>query len=953
MTTLEGKVFLSYTWTDEAVVDVIEAALVADGVEVFRDRDIHTFDRITEQIQRELETSTVLLAVYSTRYPTRYACQWELTWAFLAATRLGDTADRLLLVNPEDDERHVAPVDLEDAAYFNWTRNSDPGPLVRRVVAKIRAANGVPLGSLPDGSPGMFHERLTRPRRFVGRYPLMWAIRSALHGGRVWAVHAPEAHSVAVVTGPTGIGKSMLAEQYGFLFRDAYPGGMVWTDLAGEGPESPVERMHSSVSAVARERFGLDLAELEPKQARATLAARITESGEDVLWVVDDVPADLDPAALDGLILPSPRVRTILTARSAPPEWPARRIVVDGLTVVEGEELFRAVWLELDRDERAAIADLVRRCQGHPMVLVPAVSWLRGAQGTGAIDRLVSHGGDRAVIEGLAETVRARSSHARLLLGFGSTLAPAPIGGDLLVKGLADELGDEAPVRVADAIDELERNSLLRQVDHGRAGGRQEWQLHALVGAAVRDDLDEPFLGVLAARASALVLDRLAESDDLDLCKHAAVLAANPAVPLDQRLLLLRNAAAAHEARGDIPSARGTAYQLVRVAGQDAVCTDDLLTAARLAVSAGDIDAALRHTGAVIDRTRIRKDVAGEHRGRFLAACAHDLRGDYPAADGVFHGDDLVRGEGGDPAWMPEEERQRLRLARVQAQRLRGRYRSALASLREILPAIRAAHPLGSQRGVWPVAVIEHARLLLLTGNVVAARREAKEVVDAFDQAGLSRHQLAREAVTVHAESDLVLALPELRAKPLVWRQACGRLKTALAESCEWYGEDNPLTLNLAVLYGQSLQASSRPGEARQELTVALTRIEESIGPEHPLALRALQWAGLATMGLKDWHNAVLRFENLLPRQDTVLGRLHPDSQLTRFQLGVCLCVRGERADRKRAQAMIDEAKETLRDQHGPWHQWSTTAWVGSLYSRLPSWVWRTYRRWDVRGGNT
>jgi hypothetical protein len=49
--------------------------------------------------------------------------------------------------------------------------------------------------------------------------------------------------------------------------------------------------MHSSVSAVARERFGLDLAGLERTQARATLAARITAGREGVLWVVDDVPA--------------------------------------------------------------------------------------------------------------------------------------------------------------------------------------------------------------------------------------------------------------------------------------------------------------------------------------------------------------------------------------------------------------------------------------------------------------------------------------------------------------------------------------------------------------------------------------------------------------------------------------------------------------------------------------
>jgi hypothetical protein len=99
--------------------------------------------------------------------------------------------------------------------------------------------------------------------------------------------------------------------------------------------------------------------------------------------------------------------------------------------------------------------------------------------------------------------VCARSGHAQLLLAFLSTLAPAPIGGDLLVAGLSEELGDQSPIRIAESIDELERHSLLHQVDDGRSGRRQVWRLHALVGAAVRDVLDAQHLKLLAARAAA------------------------------------------------------------------------------------------------------------------------------------------------------------------------------------------------------------------------------------------------------------------------------------------------------------------------------------------------------------------------------------------------------------------------------------------------------------------
>jgi hypothetical protein len=98
----QWDVFVSYARSDLEVVIPIAAALQARGLGVWRDEEeIEDFEAITRSVRDGVARSRVLLAYYSQRYPTRRACQWELTAAFLAAQRLGDPRERVLVVNPE------------------------------------------------------------------------------------------------------------------------------------------------------------------------------------------------------------------------------------------------------------------------------------------------------------------------------------------------------------------------------------------------------------------------------------------------------------------------------------------------------------------------------------------------------------------------------------------------------------------------------------------------------------------------------------------------------------------------------------------------------------------------------------------------------------------------------------------------------------------------------------
>ncbi|MCX2947387.1 toll/interleukin-1 receptor domain-containing protein [Lentzea sp. NEAU-D7] len=552
MTAARPRIFLSYTWADEAAVDVIEAGLNARGIDVFRDRDIHVFDPITENLRRELDRSHLLVAYYSRRYPTRYACQWELTRAFLSALHHGEhPAARIAVVNPEGDDRHIHPVELTDAAYLAWRHDSDVDALAEAVLGKASRLTA-PMGGVPDASAHEFHERLRHPRRFVGRYPALWDVHSALRGNDLFAAQAPKSHSVALVKAPPGMGKTALAEQYGFLFRDAYPGGQEWTgfgDLVGD------VRAHwaAELNRVARERFGTGLNGLDLRQALATVGERITAARKNVLWVIDDVPDGLANDVLDELIVPSPFVRTVLTSRTARPDWPVPAVPLDGITQVEAEELFAAQWPDLGDGERSAIAELVERSHGHPLIITAAVRSLRSGQGTGALHQFQEDAD--SIVDTLTPIVRARSQHARVLLGFASLLARAPFGGDLLVQGLSALLGERAPVLVAEALDELDAYCLLHRVHHGEGTRRQLWQLHALVAGAARQDLDHSLLDTLAHQASGVVLSAL-KTKSADMCAHAVKIAEHPAVPTSRRLELLRAVAEVYEEHGDLLAAR-------------------------------------------------------------------------------------------------------------------------------------------------------------------------------------------------------------------------------------------------------------------------------------------------------------------------------------------------------------------------------------------------------------
>ncbi|RLK61751.1 toll/interleukin-1 receptor domain-containing protein [Actinokineospora cianjurensis] len=655
-----ARVFLSHAPEDEPQAELVEIALRARGIPVARGRDLTLFDGITDKLRQAVDEASVFVAVCSPRYLVRHACQWEFTRAVLAAQRLGEPADRIVAVGCQD------PTGLAE-----WVRADEIADVV---AAKVEQAGRVPLCGTREPQP----ERLARPRRFVGRYAALWDLHRTT--------------GPVVLTGKAASGKTTLAEQYGALFRTAYPGGVEWAEL---DEHDPLDWYTADLRRVAAERFGVDLAGLGLDQARDALAELLTVAGADVCWFVDGVPPGCDARRF---VLPSPRVRTVLTARAADRGWGFTEVAVPPFTPEEARQ----------PDHRT--------------------------------------GGD----------------HVRAVLAFAAVLDSVPISGDVLVDGVTPVYGSAAPMVVARVLDDLD--GVLHPVDLPDCAGRQTWRLHPLVAAEVRRTTDA---AVMVDRA-ATVLDRVLTDPRAGLhsLRHATRVARDEALAPVARQALLRAVAVRLEARGDNAAAFS-----VRVAA------GDHLAAAWLALTAGAAPEVLR------EAALLEGDPISDYRARFLTAAAYDLLGAHDRADAVLPGlaTDPV------PVWATEPERGRMALIRVRALRARGHHETARTLVEELLPRIQRACPDPGHRGEWAAAAVEHAHLLLLTGDREAAREKAAEVEIVLRAAGLARHRLAQEAgaIVVEVTADVAAACRAVR-----------RAET-------WYGPADSLTTRLREVHGR------------------------------------------------------------------------------------------------------------------------------------------------------
>ena len=103
-----ADLFISYRHRDSDAADALVVALQRQRLRVWIDRsEIPDGASIQRRIDQGLAQARALLAWYSRDYPVSRACQWEITAAVVAARAETAPVQRVLVVNPEADDKHI------------------------------------------------------------------------------------------------------------------------------------------------------------------------------------------------------------------------------------------------------------------------------------------------------------------------------------------------------------------------------------------------------------------------------------------------------------------------------------------------------------------------------------------------------------------------------------------------------------------------------------------------------------------------------------------------------------------------------------------------------------------------------------------------------------------------------------------------------------------------------
>lgn len=423
-----------------------------------------TEDRLALQVRLGEHGSVIEeLAVLLAEHPYR-----ERLWQqyLLALAGAGRRADAL-----------AAYADVR--ARFVENLGVEPGPALRDAHAAV----------LRDEAPrdaAAVHQLPADLPDFVGREDAVAGLLSAL-APRPGTFAAP----VAVVSGPPGTGKSVLALHVAHRLRDAYPDGQFYAglDATGDRPAEPAAVLADFLHALGV--FGAGLP--DGATARAALF-RSRLAGRRVLVVLDDAAT---AAQVRPLLPADGGCAVLVTARSRLPELTGAHDVE--LTVFDAAESTRLLAAVAGADRVAAeaghAADIVEFCGRLPLAIRIAGTRLAGRRAWSLRtlrDRLADEStrlgelrvGDLAVRRSFELSVRQLPEAG--VRAFGRL---ALLGGREFPAWAVDALlGRPAH----DVLDLLVDANLVALAGPGR-GGHPQYALHSLLHCHAREILaDEP-----------------------------------------------------------------------------------------------------------------------------------------------------------------------------------------------------------------------------------------------------------------------------------------------------------------------------------------------------------------------------------------------------------------------------------------------------------------------------
>ncbi len=885
---------------------------------VFIDERIGEGEPISEEILDALAQSKVLIAVYSRQYANRNACQEELRRSFIAAEAEGDPNRRIIAVNPEDGNDHIAPAELRDARYVVVRgADADLSGLIRAVRDRVASLPG-PMSSIRRTSqPRWLPPRIPGTAGFTGRHNDMWRLHTELRAVDFPLTHATSSGPSAVIAGMAGIGKTSLAQAYGWSFGASYPGGIYVTVLTGASDfEAAAAQQAAEIRLIAHS-VVLPVNGADPDQVRVLMGEHIDRQPGPSLWIVDDLPPGLDPRILHRLVIPARRVRTIFTSRDAGYGTQAGLVTLDGLTPADAMAVLkkaRVMETSADRDAARLIAE---RLGGHPLALSFVAADLRNRQGLRSYtDYAASLEPGHDVLSMVAESLRTLDPGQRIVIDLAGVLGSQPMPAQLIeaVLSAVAEPGTDTGL----ALDRLETLALAR-----RSG--MSWYVHPLISDAALRAGSSPVSAETLTAAAARGTHSLGET------RLARMLADAPALRDTEEADLLRRMLAEHyESLGDVVEA---ARMRRLLAASHTASSMDLAASALACDACGDYaDAA--------DLARRAIHSGRTFLGLWALAEALDGLGQYGEADALWQELDAID----PPSSIQSAQCVAYEVSRARAYLARGQTRPAAGRLEGILrrnPVESSADAIVHQVNS---AKVQLAVLCLQTSREQEGRKLARSVVTFYRDHGAERHATCLQAELAWAEAAVSLPLFELKTDKASWAEAARTLERLHASYRDSAGASSVLTLTIAVHRALVLaRVGKRNKESLAVVSEVVPDIEAVLGRRHPLWLRCQYVLGLLHLRENDFQEACRLLDLAWTGQKDVLGPLHPETLGTELEFG---CVLGL-YDAGRSRRLIAEVRRALPGVVGRKNFNYGRAFIASaLLPTLPTPVMRRF--WEL-----
>jgi tetratricopeptide (TPR) repeat protein len=906
---MTDDVFFSFAGPDREAAGALGSALRRRGVRVWLDETLPVGRGITAGITAELNAAKIMLVLYSAAYPVRSACQLELTAAYLSGEREGDPLQRIVVLNPEGYEHHLRPVQLADAKFARYPMPADDravAALADVLARKVASVDGA-FGDIdftrqprwyPDGTAGL--------PDFAGRYREQWELHTELHRVDFPLVTGVTGGPVVALTGLAGSGKSTLASAYGWHFGSAFPGGVFRIALSGATAGDALTRYGDEVRRIA-----VALRLPNPGAGRAELTAAVADhlytAGQPALWIIDDVPHDLDRDALKELLLPAGTVvRSILIGRQDVAGGVARVVEAGAMSLEDSVAMLRMFREPDDGEEDLAAERIARRVGGHPFSLAVVAGQLVDRQSLRSFaDQLDRIDNDPAALESAIELVSgvfaALDDGPRLILQAAALLAPTPVPATVLASIAAAARPGSEP---ADDLTELRR---LRLADRTE----DRWLFHAIVLDAARRALP-PAVAVEYLVSAAADLLTAGEPTAL-LAPHLAALADHDRLDTE-RSARLRRKLVEHYRRHGEPVAAAGQWDRLLAAGTPAAA--DLLAAATVHLDAGVYERAIELA------LRIRTP-----DGERLVAQGLDALGRFDEADGGWSRD------AASPSTAVEAV-----IAYIRSRRLRGEMRLAHDRAEELVTRLSSAGGDQLQAARLELAVIQ-----LSTNQQAEARRTAESVVEHYSGLELPEHANAVAAQAVLAQAWLTLHLFELNPDRQKWKEAARELWETRERLRRSHGPLNARTLATDVEYGFALLCLGRPLDVRKHLGETLPALHRRFPAGHHTIMRVTFLLAQASAQLHEYDRAVRLYQQAYDGLRFSLGPKHPETLAAQYGLGVALILTSAR---RRGLALIWQVLRDAPSSVGLRTDLFGQSLVAALMlPLLPGWVLRLLSR--------